>query len=240
MTNILLFQRELRIIENALIERATSLNSNFVPIFIFDEKYLSKITNKDSKQINFLVNAVVKLKDELTSEGSDLFVFYGEKNDILKNLVKILNCKTIICGRTYEQDINKVYANLSKLCKVDEVSDSFFSDFNIVKKDGEAFKVFTPYKKEFLKNVKKLAQNFPQKKSKFSKINSKELISLFQNKSLGFIKDVNLENILKIIKFKKSDLGEFDVKSGESKLEDFCKNRAKNYALEIERTVSGV
>lgn len=229
MTNILLFQRELRIQENALIEKAIALNQNFIPIFIFDNNYLSKIYNKESKQINFLVNAVVKLKNELISEGSDLFVFYGDKNDILKNLIKILNCENLICGKTYEHDVNEIYNNLSKLCKVDDILDSFLSDFNIVKKDGEPFKVFTPYKNEFLKN--KLVNNFTYVKSKFPKINYKEFADIFQNKKLGFIQDTNIENILKIIKFKKSGLGEFNVKSGQNKLEDFCKNRAKNYSI---------
>ncbi|HSQ98106.1 MAG TPA: deoxyribodipyrimidine photo-lyase [Rickettsiales bacterium] len=230
MTNILLFQRELRISDNALIEKAVALNSNFIPVFIFDEKYLSGIKNKESKQVNFLVSAVVELKNELNAEGSELFVFYGDKNNILKNLIKVLNCETIICGKTYEKDVNELYDGLSKLCKIDEVSDSFFSDFDIVKGNGEAFKVFTPYKNEFLKNIKKFSKSFPHGKVKFPKINYKEFNNLLQK--FGFIKDVSVENILKTIKFKKSDLGEFDVKSGQNKIDDFCKNRAKNYDVD--------
>jgi len=177
------------------------------------------------------VESVIQLKNELNKFGSELFIFYGDKKKIITSLIKILSCKSVVCGKTYEQDINNLYTEISKLCNVEEVSDSFLTDFNITKKDGKAFKVFTPYKNEFFRqiNIEEFSRKFVSKNFKFPKIDYKKFLKLIGGKIPEFIKDANKQNILKIAGFEESPLLEFDTKTGEQKLDDFCKNRAKDY-----------
>lgn len=228
MPNILLFQRELRVKDNNLIKASVDLKEEFVPIFIFDKYELKNIKNKKSKNINFLVEAVLKLKQDLKSKNLDLYIFYGNKYKILLQLFKVFNSQKVIVGNTYEPDIKNLYLKLEKKLEVIKVKDSFLTDFNIKKENGEIYKVFTPYKKVFLK--KKKVNKKENKQINFSKIKNSDFSSLLKKYKLTFLKENSSEKILRQLGFEKVDLGEFQVNLSEKKFNDFFKNKINEYS----------
>ncbi|MFC1659236.1 cryptochrome/photolyase family protein [Pseudomonadota bacterium] len=225
--NILLLQRELRIEDNNLILSAAELNQDFLPVFIFDKSELLKVKNKESKNINFLIEAVLKLKNDLQKQGSDLIIFYGKKYDILSRIVKTLNSETIISGKTYDLATINLYKKLNKLCKVLEIKDSFLTDFEIVKDNSEAFKVYTPYKNKFLKSVK--IEKPINQQLKLKKINFSRIKTLLKKEKLYFIDSDHSEEVLNKIGFKKSELGDFSIEDADKKFNKFFEKGIFDY-----------
>jgi deoxyribodipyrimidine photo-lyase len=216
--NLVLFQRELRLEDNNLLIKANSLSKDFIPIFIFDKKELSKIKNKEYKRITFLVKAVLNLKKKFKKGGSDLLIFYGDIFSILDELNKKLKPNNIIVGRTYEKKINNIY---KKFPNIIEVKDGFLTNFDILKSDKTPYKVFTPYKNEMLKTYKVDKEN----------LENTTLPKVKNTKSDKLINKKTESEILKILGFKYSELGDFDINLLQKHYDDFFRNKIQQYHI---------
>ena len=231
MFNIVLLQRELRVDDNSLLSLATSQNKPFIPVFIFDKSEFSHVKNKESKSVNFLAAAILNLKSELQKQGSDLLVFCGDKFKIISSLLKLFESENIIIGKTYEQSGVKLCKKLEKVCSVNLVSDSFLTNFDVVKDNGEAFKVYTPYKNEFLKRVKNFEWFGKKVKNKtFPKVNFKKVISLTKSKKLGLVDSEKREDLLKEFGFKSTAFDGFEIGDVKKRFEDFYTKYIDEYA----------
>lgn len=79
------FRRDLRLEDNRALFQCVQESENITPIFIFDENILEKLQKNDVR-VSFIMESVKKLKKELQNKGSDLFVFYGNSEEIIQKL----------------------------------------------------------------------------------------------------------------------------------------------------------
>ena len=153
--NIIWFRRDLRLRDNAGLLYALKSGLPVLPIFIFDEKILSKLEDKRDARVNFLHMEINKLNDELQKLGSSILVKFGKPENVWKEIISDYCVDTVFCNRDYEQyaiERDKTVENLLSQngTKLKSFKDQvIFEKREIVKKDGEPYTVFTPYSRKW-------------------------------------------------------------------------------------------
>src|SRR6056300_776235 len=159
MNTLFWFRRDLRLYDNVGLHKALKENNSVIPIFIFDKNILSELPKTD-RRVSFIHNRIKDLKKKLNNIGSDLFVFFGDPEGVISNLVEEYSIKSVYTNNDYEpyalerdDKIKNTLSNNSVDFKSykDQV---IFEKDEIVKSDGDPYLVFTPYSKQWKKTLK--------------------------------------------------------------------------------------
>lgn len=59
------FRRDLRLLDNAGLYEATKISEKVLPLFIFDKGILDKLENRKDLRVQFIYEAVSKMKTHL-------------------------------------------------------------------------------------------------------------------------------------------------------------------------------
>lgn len=207
MRQILWFRRDLRLEDNAILACA---KHEVLPIFIFDTDILDKLP-KDDKRVSFIYTLVCKLKKDLQACGLNLAVFYGKPKEIFKTLAKDFD--EVLCSIDFDSYAINRDKEIAKILPMKKYLDSFItSPVQHLKKDGTAYKVFTPYYK-----------------SMSILTNSLKIQTYKRNKDIKLV-DYSFENIIKLeeMGFIKQKLPTFLYEDIKKLLEDF-KAKIANY-----------
>ena len=154
-TNVIFWhRRDLRIHDNAGLNKALKSGHKVIPFFIFDQNILSKLEAKD-KRVSFIYNEIIRLKKEYQQYGSDLLVFYGNPEEIIPKKALELNCSKVYTNRDYEPyAIKRDKAIYNELIRnhvefIGSKDHVIFEKNEVVKNDGTPYLVFTPYSKKW-------------------------------------------------------------------------------------------
>ena len=148
-------RRDIRTTDNAGLYHALKSGLQVIPIFIFDKNILEKLANKSDKRVNFIHEQISDLKLEYQKLGTDLWVEYGEVNDIWKSLVKKFNIKKVFINHDYEpyaNDRDAVIKQFLNNLSIDFLSfkdQCIFEKEEVTKDDGKPYTVFTPYSRKW-------------------------------------------------------------------------------------------
>ncbi len=149
------FRRDLRLEDNAGLYYALKQQKDVQPIFIFDTHILDKLADKDDARVSFLQETVHNLKKSLQALGSDLWVFYGDPQQIWAKLVSEHQIEQLYFNHDFESyAINRDAAIIQLLHRHNIGVASFkdhviFEKSEVVKDDGLPYTVFTPYKRKW-------------------------------------------------------------------------------------------
>jgi len=162
MLNIHWFRCDLRLKDNRALSEATK-EENTLCIFIIDENLIQNVKYK--KRLEFLFHSLKSLKYDLQMLNSDLLILkYNSKketlSDIFLKLHDLSHFNKLYFNRDYtpfavERD-QKLELQLTK----SDIGINTYKDYvifekdEITKEDKSAFKVFTAYKTQWLKNLK--------------------------------------------------------------------------------------
>ena len=148
------FRRDLRLDDNHGLLQALKQNSDVVPVFIFDDNILSKLTDKADKRVHFIHRTLSDLDSEIKlNGGSGLLVLHGRVLDCWAKLLNEHKGSMVYCNHDYEPEA------IARDMKVDELCNEYWTDFKsfkdqvifeeeeILKSDGSPYTVFTPYSK---------------------------------------------------------------------------------------------
>ncbi|MEI7979726.1 MAG: deoxyribodipyrimidine photo-lyase [Bacteroidota bacterium] len=148
-------RRDIRTTDNAGLYHALKSGLQVIPIFIFDKNILEKLANKSDKRVNFIHEQISDLKLEYQKLGTDLWIEYGEVNDIWKSLVKKFNIKKVFINHDYEpyaNDRDAVIKQFLNNLSIDFLSfkdQCIFEKEEVTKDDGKPYTVFTPYSRKW-------------------------------------------------------------------------------------------
>jgi|TARA_B110000908_G_scaffold79638_1_gene95422 deoxyribodipyrimidine photo-lyase len=149
------FRRDLRLDDNCGLYHALNSGKKVLPIFIFDEDILSRLPNNDAR-VSFLHQELTNINTQLKKVGASLAVFHGKPLEVFEQLLEKHPIETVFTNHDYEpyalqrdQEIKDLLVSKSTGFKTfkDQV---IFERNEIVKKDGTAYKVYTPYSKKWL------------------------------------------------------------------------------------------
>jgi deoxyribodipyrimidine photo-lyase len=191
--NIFWFRRDLRLDDNCGLFHALKSDKKILPIFIFDTEILHKLP-KDDARVTFLHQELENINNQLLKVNSELSVFHGKPTEILKKLSEQYTIETIFTNHDYEpyaiqRDLEIKEFLTSKKIHFETFKDQVIFERNeIVKKDGTAYKVYTPFSKKWIEAFHfKGLQFFPSEENLENFIKSKKhpLLTL---KEIGFTK----------------------------------------------------
>lgn len=140
MKSILWFRRDLRIDDVKLL----TVEEEVLPIFIFDKNILDSLS-RDDKRVSFLFKQLLSLKLDLKSMGLDLLIFYSTPLEVFT----FLNSEgffKVYASVEYDDYSIKRDKLVETIMDFTRLNDSYIFDVNeILKKDGDAYRVFTPF-----------------------------------------------------------------------------------------------
>lgn len=184
-----------------------------LPVFIFDTKILSKLTDKTDRRVQFIYDRVIELKCQLEDIGSTLLIFYGTPETAFAELTNTYEIKTIFTNHDYESYAISRDAKLSHWLREKKIAFETFKDQcifekkEVVKDDLKPYTVFTPYKKKWLKNLSAFyLKSYPTEKY-FANWAQVKPATAPQLEDLGFTRDPNF--VYPPAEFNKADLKKY-------------------------------
>ena len=131
--SIVWFKTDLRILDNEVLLKAVQESDEIVPVYIFDDedyKTTAFGTRKTgSFRLQFILESLTDLNEQLKSKGSGLVVLKGNTSEIISKLIKKYDISKIYCKQevAYEEKarLAEVEATAWKqLCSVETFSTS--------------------------------------------------------------------------------------------------------------------
>ena len=190
--NLFWFRRDLRLEDNAGLYHALKEGRNVQPIFIFDRNILDDLEEKDDRRVSFIYAQIERLKQELQSKGSDLWVFYGTPMDVFELLLNEYTITGLFANKDYEPYALERDKTVYDLFQKQSLTFRAFKDLvifeknEVLKDDGKPYTVFTPYSKKWKAKLNDyFIKPYPTEKYfiRFNQTSPSELISLY---SMGF------------------------------------------------------
>jgi deoxyribodipyrimidine photo-lyase len=177
MYSLFIFRRDLRLNDNLGIIHAIKNCENIIPIFIFTPEQVVNNKFKSNNAIQFMIESLKDLDSELKKYNSKLNVFQGDNLKILTKIINTLDINNIIFNVDYTPYARKRDEQILNFCKKNNITCHMIQDYlldnigTFLKKDGDPYTVYTPFKNNALKyNINK-PQNISFKKfTKSSKL----------------------------------------------------------------------
>lgn len=156
--NIFWFRRDLRLDDNLGFYEALKTNNPVLPIFIFDTEILEILPENDAR-VTFIFNTLQSMRKSLQEEhNSSIVILKGKPINVFKNLVKEYTIKAVYTNHDYEPYATKRDNEIGDFLSENGIAFNTYKDQvifeknEIVKNDGDAYKVYTPYMKTWKSN----------------------------------------------------------------------------------------
>lgn len=157
--NIFWFRRDLRLEDNAGLYYALKDNEPVQCIFIFDKNILNQLDDKKDARVSFIYDQVTRLQKELSSIGSQLWIYYSTPAEVFSDLIKTYSIKKVYTNHDYEPYAQVRDQSIKQLLNDGGVVFNTYKDHvifekeEVLKDDGKPYTVFTPYKNKWYKKL---------------------------------------------------------------------------------------
>ncbi|HEY3326978.1 MAG TPA: deoxyribodipyrimidine photo-lyase [Novimethylophilus sp.] len=153
------FRRDLRDYDHAALSRALTQSRHVYCVFVFDTDILGTLKDKADRRVEFIWESVRELKTALRDRGGDLIVPHGSAAREIPMLARSLGVQAVFANRDYEPQALARDAAVADALAADGVAFLTFKDQvifegdEVLTGDGRPYRVFTFYKKAWLKKV---------------------------------------------------------------------------------------
>ncbi|CAI2719148.1 cryptochrome/photolyase family protein [Nitrospina watsonii] len=169
-------RRDLRLRDHTALAAATRQTREVIVVFVFDTNILRNLEDKDDRRLTFIHHSLQDMQRRLVKKGSSLLVCHGDPVLDIPRLAQDLKVQAVFTNRDYDPYARKRDRIVEQKLKISDVAFHSYMDQvvfehpDIVTRQGEPYKVFTPYKNAWLAalrpeqlveekpNLKRLAQ----------------------------------------------------------------------------------
>ena len=184
------FRRDLRLDDNLGLNAALSSGLKVIPIFIFDTEIINKLEKNDLR-IKMIHAALGKLNDAMLGNRCNVGMYLGNPKAVFESLLKKFKIKSVYANHDYEPYATERDKSIKSFLEKKNVTYKSFKDQvifekdEVVKDDGNPYKVYTPYSRKWIEKLK--STGFETCKSE-TKLNSLAKIELpyLSLKEIGF------------------------------------------------------
>lgn len=156
MTNfengLFIFRRDFRIIDNNGLKLITDQCKNVFTIFVFTpEQVTSKNPYKSDNSVQFMIESLRDLSNEIKKNGGQLYTFYGRNESIVAECIKHLNINVVCFNIDYTPYAQERDKEIIGLCEKMNTYVMYDYDYYLLEPDvvlngsGETYQKFTPY-----------------------------------------------------------------------------------------------
>jgi len=155
-TAIVWFRRDLRLADNPALDHARSHFDRVVPVYIHDPEAEGDWAPGAASRW-WLHHSLAALDERLRQRGSSLIIASGDTEAELVRMIRACSADAVLWNRLYDPTLVRRDKTLKKHLRDDGVkAESFnagllFEPWEILKKDGSPYLVFTPYWKQMQK-----------------------------------------------------------------------------------------
>ena len=153
--SLFIFRRDLRLDDNTGLKSALSQAGYVIPCFILDEQLLNTTPakQKNNNAIQFMIESVRDLDQQLKQKNSRLCLFFGKTNNVIKQLVIKENIGSIHFNDDYTVFSKTRDEGIYNICKEKGVKCFRYSDLLLINdprsilkpSDGKPYTVFTHF-----------------------------------------------------------------------------------------------
>lgn len=178
---LFIFRRDLRVVDNTGLIAALNNSKLVIPCFIFTPEQIEKNPYRSDKCLQFMLECLEDLEDQLKKAEGKLYFFHGEPEEIVAKCVRDLEIDAVFVNQDYTPYSIRRDKKIESVCKKNKVEFRSHHDALLhepeetLKADGKPYAVFTPY----YRNASRLKVPKPQKTTKTN----------FYKKSIPFATD---------------------------------------------------
>jgi len=181
---LFLFRRDFRITDNNGLYHINDICESVIPIFIFTPEQVGKTNSfKSNNAVQFMIESLADLQEQIHKQNGELVCFYGENNRILADVIKTHSIDFVGFNKDYSPYAIERDDKIMELCKKMDVFCESTEDYylhepgSILSGSKEPYQKFTPFYNAC--RAKKIESPLALRKIKFSKIShDKNKISL--------------------------------------------------------------
>ena len=149
---LFIFHRDFRIIDNVGLLAASEQCDKLYTCFIFTPDQVGKAnTFKSQNAVQFMIESLVDLKQDIKASGGELMTFYGKQTDVIKMLTKTLDLNAVYFNKDYTPYATIRDAETVKVCESLKIECQMFSDYylfepgTVLSGGKTAYKKYTPF-----------------------------------------------------------------------------------------------
>lgn len=164
--SLFIFRRDLRLNDNIGLINCLKLSKKVIPIFILNpEQITEKNKYRSNNCIQFMIESIKELNQELKNNNGKLYIFYGLITDIIEKLINKYNVKSIFVNSDYTPYSINRDNSIQQLCNKHNIDFKQYEDVllhpikTIINNDGNVYLKFSP----FLNKAKNVLVNKPIK-----------------------------------------------------------------------------
>ena len=129
MKGVFIFRRDLRIHDNIGLLHAIHDCSELYPIFIFTPEQVGKNKYKSEHAIQFMMESLKELKNDLKRIGLTLSFFHGSQEEVIRAIIKSRNIDTVYFNMDYTPYAKSRDKKIKKVCNTYDTSCEIFYDY---------------------------------------------------------------------------------------------------------------
>lgn len=148
---LFIFRRDLRLQDNTALNSAAAAAETIIPSFIFDPRQTERHRFRSSNALQFMIESLRELEQELLSRGGRLHYFLGKPDIVVEQLIDTLGIEAVFVNSDYTPFAKERDDALCRVCKSRGVEFHSCADVllnepgKVIKKDGTPYTVFTPF-----------------------------------------------------------------------------------------------
>lgn len=161
---LFLFTRDLRIVDNTTLIKASKENETVIPIFLFDKDQLDNGKIKNDNCVQFMMECIDDLDEQLHKYGSRLFKFHTTVKDLFDKLLSTYDkIENVYLNKDYSHKGKEREKEIINICEKYDVKFHCEEDYlltglhKVLNGKGENYVKFTP----FYNKAKKLKVSEP-------------------------------------------------------------------------------
>lgn len=149
--SLYLFQRSLRLYDNIGFYEAIKSGDEIIPIFIFTPEQIMTNSYKSNNSIQFMIESLNDLNQELKKYKSKLQVFYGNISNILQDIFEVYDINNVFCNKDYTLYACIRENNIIKICDKYNIKYNSYEDIllfpvgSVLTTTGSIYYKFTPF-----------------------------------------------------------------------------------------------
>jgi len=150
------FRRDLRDYDHAALHAALKAHRAVHCVFVFDTEILDALGSNTDRRVTFIWESVRELKAALEARGGGLHVLHGRARDAIPRLAGSLGVSAVYANRDYEPQAIARDSEVAQRLREAGIDfrtrkDQVIFELDEVRtRSGDAFSVFTPYKRAWL------------------------------------------------------------------------------------------
>ncbi len=155
---IVWLRRDLRLSDHRAFFEATKAAEEVIPVFVIEE-IITKFLDSDNRRVSFIQASLDELDEELRERGSRLVVLSGNSLTELPKFAKEHKVDGVFWNHDYEPFAKERDLKMKAALEKQGIQSYSFKDQvifegrEILNGSGEPYRVFTPYSKNWLKQL---------------------------------------------------------------------------------------